>query len=96
MAQNNPGFEVVGGTEADTHASAPPVDNGVAIAMLTIGLKALSQRALTAATDLFTLLTVSAAFYLWYLTPTPNDRQIISLTIYGLFTLAANWIVRRK
>lgn len=97
MAQHNPGYEIVGGTETDIQPPAsPPVDNGVAIAMLTIGLKALSQRALTAATDLFTLLTVSAAFYLWYLTPTPNDRQIISLTIYGLFTLAANWIVRRK
>lgn len=97
MAQTNPGFEVIEGGEQPARTSpAPPVDNGVAIAMLTIGLKALSQRALTAATDLFTLLTVSAAFYLWYLTPTPNDRQIISLTIYGLFTLAANWIVRRK
>lgn len=96
MAQHNPGYEIVGGTETDLQPPPAPVDNGVAIAMLTIGLKALSQRALTAATDLFTLLTVSAAFYLWYLTPTPNDRQIISLTIYGLFTLAANWIVRRK
>lgn len=98
MALNNPGFEVIDGGEqsARTEPASPPVDNGVAIAMLTIGLKALSQRALTAATDLFTLLTVSAAFYLWYLTPTPNDRQIISLTIYGLFTLAANWIVRKK
>lgn len=95
MAQTNPGFEIVGGTEVESSQPAP-VDNGVAIAMLTIGLKALSQRALTAATDLFTLLTVSAAFYLWYLTPVPNDRQIVSLTIYGLFTLAANWIVRRK
>lgn len=98
MAATNPGFEVIEGGEqpARINTAAPPVDNGVAIAMLTIGLKALSQRALTAATDLFTLLTVGAAFYLWYLTPEPNDRQILSLTIYGLFTLAANWIVRRK
>lgn len=97
MAQTNPGFEIVSGTETDTQPPAPqPVDNGVAIAMLTIGLKALSQRALTATTDLFTLLTVGAAFYLWYLTPEPNDRQILSLTIYGLFTLVANWIVRKK
>lgn len=97
MAQTNPGFEVIEGGEQPARTNpAPPVDNAVAITMLTIGLKALSQRALTAATDLFTLLTVGAAFYLWYLTPEPNDRQILSLTIYGLFTLAANWIVRRK
>ncbi len=93
MAATNPGFEVVGGTEADVQ---PKPDNGVAIAMLTIGLKALSQRALTAVTDLFTLITVAGAFYLWLLTPNPTDRQIISLSIYALFTLAANYIVRRK
>lgn len=97
MAQTNPGFEVVGGTETDFPPQpAPIVDNGVAIAMLTIGLKALSQRALTAATDLFTLLTVASAFWLWWSIPAPNDRQITSLTIYALFILAANYIVRRK
>lgn len=95
MAQTNPGFEIVGGTEADVQPP-PPVDNGVAIAMLTIGLKALSQRALTAATDLFSLLTVASAFWLWWSIPVPNDRQITSLTIYALFILAANYLVRRK
>lgn len=94
MAKENPGFEVVGGTEAEP--KPVPADNGVAIAMLTIGLKALSQRALTAATDLFSLITVGAAFWLWYLTPSPTDRQIISLSIYAMFTLAANYLVRRK
>jgi len=64
--------------------------------MLRIALTALSQRALTAATDLFTLITVGGAFYLWMVTPSPTDRQIISLSIYALFTLAANWIVRKK
>ena len=96
MARENPGFEIVGGTEADEPGPKAPVDNGMAIAMLTIGLKALSQRALTAATDLFTLITVASAFWLWSTIPAPNDRQIVSLTIYALFVLAANWIVRRK
>jgi hypothetical protein len=95
MAATNPGFEVVGGTETEERPVAAP-DNGVAIAMLTVALKALSQRALVAATDLFTLITCLAAWYLWYLTPAPTDRQIISLSIYALFTLAANYIVRRK
>jgi hypothetical protein len=92
MAKENPGFEIVGGTEAPP----PPDPNAVAIAMITLGIKTLSQRAITAATDLFTLITVGGAFYLWYLTPEPNDRQIASLSIYALFTLAANWIVRKK
>lgn len=93
MAKENPGFEVVGGTEVE---QKPAVSNGVAIAMLTLSLKALSQRALTAATDLFTLITCLGAWYLWYVTPNPTDRQIASLSIYALFTLAANYIVRRK
>jgi hypothetical protein len=96
MAATNPGFQVVR-DETETEAPKPtPVDNGVAIAMLTIGLKALSQRALTAAMDLFTLITCMAAWYLWFLTPNPTDKQIISLSIYAMFTLAANYIVRKK
>src|SRR5258706_6139767 len=91
-AKETPGFEMVGGTEA----SPTPPDNGVAIAMLTIGLKALSQRALTAVTDAFTLFTVASAFWLWSTIPSPNYNQIVSLTIYALFVLAANWIVRSK
>ncbi len=94
MAQNNPGFEVVGGTEVDPPTA--PQATSVQIAMLTLALKALSQRALVAATDLFTLITCVGVWYLWFLIPEPNDRQIIALTIYGAFTLAANWIVRRK
>ena len=54
MAKENPGFEIVGGTEAEQPA---PAASGVHIAMLTIALKALSQRALTAAMDLFCLIT---------------------------------------
>jgi hypothetical protein len=91
MAKENPGFEVIEGG-----GDPAPQATNAQIVMLTIALKALSQRALTAATDLFTLITVGAAFWLWYLTPTPTDRQIISLSIYALFTLAANYIVRRK
>ena len=57
--------------------AAAPADNGVAIRMLTLALAALSQRALVAATDLFTLITVASAFWLWSTIPQPNDRQII-------------------
>lgn len=94
MAERNPGFEVIEGGEAPKKNAAQ--DNAVAIAMLQIGLKALGQRALTAVTDLFTLITVSGAFYLWMVTPHPDVFQIVSLSIYAVFTLAANWIVRGK
>ena len=94
MAMTNPGFEVVGGTETD--APAPAADNGPAIRMLMLALHALSQRTLVALADLFTLLTCMGAWYLWFSIPNPNDKQIIALSIYALFTLAANWIVRRK
>ena len=93
MAQTNPGFEVVGGTEAEQTA---PQATGVQIAMLTIALKALSQRALTAATDLFTLITCTGAWWLWYLTPEPTYLQIVHNSIFALFVLAANWIVRTR
>jgi hypothetical protein len=92
MAATNPGFEIVGGTETEQK----PADNGIHIAMLRIALTALSQRALTAATDLFSLLTMCSAFWLWWSIPAPNDRQIVSLSIYALLVLAINWIVRRR
>jgi hypothetical protein len=93
MAKENPGFTVVGEVEQPAVPQADP--NRVAVAMILLATKTLSQRALTAATDLFTLITVGGAFYLWMVTPSPTDRQIISLSIYALFTLAANYIVRR-
>ena len=93
MAKENPGFEIVGGTEVEQPETQPP---GVAIAMLTIALKALSQRALVAATDLFTLITCAGAWWLWYLTPEPTYQQIVHNSIFALFVLAANFIVRRK
>ncbi len=64
--------------------------------MLMLGLRALSTRALAAIADLFMLATVGSAFWLWYLTPKPDVFQIVSLSIYALFVLAANYIVRRK
>lgn len=92
MAQTNPGFEVVGGTDAEPAPQATPTQ----VLMLSIALKALSQRALTAATDLFTLITCGGAWVLWYLTPEPTYQQIVHNTIFAVFILAANYIVRRK
>lgn len=103
MAATNPGFEIVGGTETEQPvssgsgaASPPPAATPAQIIMLTIALKALSQRALTAATDLFSLITVATAFWLWSEITDPNDKQLIALSLYGLMVLAINVIVRRK
>ena len=92
MAMTNPGFEVVGGTETEP----PKPDNGAAVRMLTLALAALSQRALIALMDLFSLITCAGVWYIWYLTPNPNYQQIVHNSIFALFALAANWIVRRK
>jgi hypothetical protein len=94
MAKENPGFEIVGGTEVEQPPA--PAASGLHIAMLTIALKALSQRALTAAMDLFCLITCAGAWVLWYVTPNPNPQQIVHNSIFAVFVLAANWIVRRK
>ena len=90
MAQTNPGFEVVGGTDAEPQATPTQV------LMLTLALKALSQRALTALMDLFCLITCSGVFTIWYMTPEPTVLQIVHNSIFGAFVLAANWIVRTR
>lgn len=79
-------------------ASQPkqPFINGVSVQMLSMALAALSQRALVALAACFTLLTVGSAFWLWLSIPNPNPHQIVSLSIYATFVLAANWLVRRK
>jgi hypothetical protein len=99
MAATNPGFQVVrDDTETEQPAAQPvaPAATPAQIIMLTIALKALSQRALTAATDLFSLITVATAFWLWSEITDPNDKQLIALSLYGLMVLAINVIVRRK
>lgn len=68
----------------------------VGLSALALGLSALSKRAVAAIADLFFLASVFSAWYLWYLTPEPSVLQIVSLTIYAAFVLAANWLVRRK
>jgi hypothetical protein len=90
MPKENPGFEIVGGTEAEPQAT------NAQIVMLTIALKALSQRALVALMDMFCLITCTGAWALWYMTPSPTLFQIIHNTIFAVFVLAANWIVRTR
>lgn len=63
--------------------------------MLLLGLKTLSQRALVAASALFTLLTVGSVFWLFMVIQDPNTMQLTEMGMYALFVLAANVIVKR-
>lgn len=85
-----PLFEVVGAVD-----EAPPKPTRD-VAMLKLGLTALSQRAVAAVADLFTLVTVGSAFWLCMSIQNPNTYQLVEIGMYAVFVLAANWIVRRK
>ena len=66
------------------------------MAMLMMGLGALSKRAVAALPSVFALPAVGSAFWLWYLTPRPDVFQIVSLTIYALFVLTACYLVKSR
>ena len=99
MAQRQ--FQVVEDETAPDYSAAhttssPTEPSGAAVAVLMLSLKALSQRALIAVDNLFTLLTVFSAYWLWHSIPSPDSYQLVALGMYALFVLAANVIVRRK
>ncbi len=73
----------------------PESQPGVGLDLLLLGIKTVSQRFLAAMVDLFTLVTMAGTWWLWYKTPDPNPTQIVSLSIFAAFVLAANWLVRR-
>lgn len=66
-----------------------------ALQMVLLALKALSQRALIAATNLVTLIGLGTAFWLWLqVMPNPTMNQLAGLALYGLFILGLRWIWR--
>lgn len=85
-------FEVVGEDDGGPKSQ----DNAAALNMLMLGLKALSQRTLIALADLFALMSVASAFFLWWSIPSPNTQQLIGLGMYATFVLAMIYLVRRK
>ena len=84
-------FEPVEETE-----QTPREDNSAATQALVLALKALSQRALIAVDNLFTLISVCLVFVLFRSFPTPDTYQLVGLGIFSLFVLAANVIARRS
>lgn len=78
--------------------SLPPEESksaAFAASAITLGLKVLSQRAIAGMRDFFTLLSVGSGFWLWNSIPNPSPTQIVSLSLYAVFILSANVIVRR-
>jgi hypothetical protein len=75
---------------------APRTESHLGVDLLALGLKTVSQRFVAALVNLFTLVTMIGVWFLWYKTPDPNPSQIVSLSIFAAFVLAANWLVRRK
>lgn len=69
----------------------------VATEALLLGLKTLSQRALVAIGNLFTVFATASAFFLAYdIAPNPTVNQLVELTIYGCFLLLLHVIRRRE
>lgn len=88
-----PGFQVV---DDEIEEPAKP-ENAAAIAMLTLALKALSQRMVIALADLFCLFTAASVFWLWFVLPEdPSVQRIVALSIYAGFIVVLNMIVRRR
>ncbi len=95
MAAEPKRFELVQDEEDQAASSTAPGTSDRATDLLLLSLQALSKRTLVALSNLFCLLTVGSVFVLFYNIPNPSVLQIISLSIYALFVLAANAIVRR-
>lgn len=93
MAQPIGNFQVIENDETTPNSPPPQEERGLSV--LLLALKALSQRSLVALASLFTLITVGSAFWLFLATPEPTVFQLIKLAMYGIFVLAANFIVRR-
>jgi hypothetical protein len=91
MAQ--PKFEVVEDEPQETTSKA----ESALTSLLLLNLKTLSQKTLTAAAALFSLLTVASVFWLaMTVIHDPNTYQLVGLGGYAGFILLINWIVRRK
>jgi hypothetical protein len=83
-------------TPEPSSAVGGQADHERATNLLALALKALSQRAVAAIANLFTLVTMAGTWFLWWKTPDPNPAQIVSLSIFAAFVLAANWLVRKR
>lgn len=82
---------------ANGGAPNPPTKAAQAamIAGLLLALKAISQRAFVALLDTFSLITSAAVFWLFYSFENPTVYQIVHASIFAMFVLSINWVVRQ-
>ncbi len=79
----------------ETESEDAQTNHDAGMAMLLMGLKALSQRALVALSACFTLITVGSCFWLYMSRTSLDPQELILCGMYALFVLAANVIVKR-
>lgn len=96
MSAAKRGFQVISEEEAPA-----PQDNTAATKlntqMLLLALGALSQRAMTAITNLFTVALVASAWFLWHsILINPTTPQLVAVAGYALFCLAIDIVRRRR
>jgi prepilin signal peptidase PulO-like enzyme (type II secretory pathway) len=90
------GFQVIGDEEPQKTVDTSTLTK-INTEMLLLALKTLSQRALTAITNLFTVILVASAWWLWTnVLPNPTTQQLIALGGYALFCLLIEMVRRRK
>lgn len=64
---------------------------------ITLGLKVLSQRAVAALVNLYSILILGSAWYLFLVTlPNPTTPQLVGLGLYGSLVIAVHLIMNRK
>lgn len=94
-------FEVVQDDRPDPGDSAPAVQppsktaQTAMIASLLLALKAVSQRAFIALLDTFSLITAGTVFWLFYSFENPTIYQIVHASIFAMFVLSINWVIRQ-
>lgn len=77
---------------------ANPKENTLAVDLMFMALKALSQRTLIALASLQTILAIGSALFLAYVVflPAPTWPQIIGTALYDGFVLIALWLSKRR
>jgi hypothetical protein len=92
MPEASPLFKVV----EEVPDAPSQQQQAVATKMIYMALAALGQRFVVALSALFTLVTCSSVFVLYFWTPNPTPNQLIMLGGYSIFTLLINSLVIRS
>lgn len=100
MSGKNRAFTLIGEQDVPDEAPTAPTNTAALTKlnteMLMLALRALSNRAMTAVTNLFTIGLVVSAWMLWSrVLDNPTDRQLAALGGYAVFCIAVD-VVRRR